>query len=236
MPLLLQKHLRTVAAGCRDQSQRAQVQWHGGLVDGFLQGLSRSAATTKKLLGHGFAGMEVSDRSAATNHLPTSQPQRCGAHLIRDLTVSAERQGGSAEIGAELLALQRELLAQWNQWKNGKVDWARLKRGCQPMRLADETLQRVVDLGSKRGEQTPWSRAVRTRGQLTKQKGCPLERPEDPGHQTHHQRRREGVAAGGDPPQEQPWRPNSQRSPVPRPSAHGLHLPLATGPRHLSLP
>jgi len=39
------------------------------------------------------------------------------------------------------------------------------------MRLAfEKTLQRVVDLGSKRGETTPWSRTVSTCGQLLKHK------------------------------------------------------------------
>ncbi|MFN9659002.1 MAG: transposase, partial [Cyanobacteriota bacterium] len=76
------------------------------LLTVFLQGLSRSAAAAKELLGQGFAGVVVSDRHAATNHLPTSQRQRCWAHLIRDLTAIAERQGASAEVGAKLLALR----------------------------------------------------------------------------------------------------------------------------------
>jgi hypothetical protein len=38
------------------------------------------------------------------------------------------------------------------------------------MRLAfEQTLQRVMDLGSKRGETTPWARTVSTCGQLLKQ-------------------------------------------------------------------
>ena len=141
------------------------------IVTVFLQGLSRSAAAAKELLGHGFAGVVVSDRYAATNHLPTNQRQLCWALLIRDLTASAERQGASAELGAELLALQRELFAQWHRWKDGTIDWASLRRCCQPLRLAfEQTLQRVVDLGSKRGETTPWARTVSTCGQLLKQK------------------------------------------------------------------
>jgi transposase len=141
------------------------------IVTVFLQGLSRSAAAAKELLGHGFAGVVVSDRYAAYNHLPTSQRQLCWAHLIRDLTAIAERQGASAELGGELLALQRELFAQWHRWKDGTIDWASLRRCCQPLRLAfEQTLQRVVDLGSKRGETTPWARTVSTCGQLLKHK------------------------------------------------------------------
>jgi transposase len=47
----------------------------------FLQGLSRSAAAAKELLGYGFAGVVLSDRYAAYNHLPTSQRQLCWVHL-----------------------------------------------------------------------------------------------------------------------------------------------------------
>ena len=141
------------------------------IVTVFLQGLSRSAAAAKELLGHGFTGVVVSDRYAAYNHLPTSQRQLCWAHLIRDLTAIAERQGASAEIGAELLALQRELFAQWHQWKSGAIDWGGLRQRCQPMRMAfEQTLQRVVELGSTQGETTPWARTVSTCGQLLKQK------------------------------------------------------------------
>ncbi len=97
------------------------------IVTVFLQGLSRSAAAAKELLGPGFAGVVVSDRYAAYNHLPTSHRQLCWAHLICDLTAIAERQGASKEIGAELLALQRELFAPWHRWKDGTIDWTILR-------------------------------------------------------------------------------------------------------------
>lgn len=90
---------------------------------------------------------------------------------MRDLTAIAEQQGASAEIGAELLAPQRELFTEWHQWKSGAIDSDTLRRCCQPMRLAfEKTLQRLVDLGSKRGEAAPWSRTVSTCGQLLKHK------------------------------------------------------------------
>ena len=215
------------------------------IVTVFLQGLSRSAAAAKELLGHGFAGVVVSDRYAAYNHLPTSQRQLCWAHLIRDLRAIAERQGASAELGAELLALQRELFAQWHRWKDGTIDWASLRRCCQPLRLAfEQTLQRVVDLGSKRGETTPWARTVSTCGQLLKHKEAlwtfleiqGIEPTNNAAVGEAFSAEVRAVAAGGDPPHDQPWRSIRPRSPVPRPSAHGRHLPPATGSRHLALP
>ena len=62
----------------------------------FMQGLSRSAAASIELLGNAFGGIVVSDRFSAYNHLPAMQRQLCWAHVIRDLTAIAERQGASA--------------------------------------------------------------------------------------------------------------------------------------------
>ena len=137
------------------------------VVTVFLQGLSRSTAAAIELLGNAFGGIVVSDRFSAYNHLPIQQRQLCWAHLIRDLAAIAERPGASAEVGAELLELQRQLFAQWHQWKDGTIDWQALQQGCRPIRQAFvATLQRVVELGTQRGERTPWARTVRTCQQL----------------------------------------------------------------------
>ena len=137
------------------------------VVTVFLQGLSRSAAAARELLGHAFAGIVVSDRFSAYNHLPIEQRQLCWAHLIRDLTAIADRQGASGEIGMELVALQQQLFDQWHQWKGGAIAWPQLQHRCHPIRrMFEATLQRVVDLGCERGEQTPWAKTVRTCRQL----------------------------------------------------------------------
>jgi transposase len=137
------------------------------VVTVFLQGLSRSTAAAIELLGDAFGGIVVSDRFSAYNHLPTHQRQLCWAHLIRDLTAIAERTGASGEIGLELLALQQQLFEQWHQWKDGTIDWSQLQQGCRPIRQAFvAALQRVVELGCERGEQTPWAKTVRTCDQL----------------------------------------------------------------------
>ncbi len=136
------------------------------LVTMFLQGLSRSAAAAVELLG-AFAGIVVSDRFSAYNHLPIEQRQLCWAHLIRDLTAMADRQGASGEIGMELVELQQQLFAHWHQWKEGLLAWTALRHRCHPVRRTFEaTLQRVVDLGCERGERTPWAQTVRTCRQL----------------------------------------------------------------------
>ena len=63
------------------------------VVTVFLQGLSRSAAAAIELLGDAFGGIVVSDRFSAYNYFPLEQRQLCWAHVIRDLTAIAERQG-----------------------------------------------------------------------------------------------------------------------------------------------
>jgi transposase len=133
------------------------------VVTVFLQGLSRSAAAAIELLGDAFGGIVVSDRFSAYNYFPLEQRQLCWAHVIRDLTAIAERQGASAQFGAELLALQQQLFGQWHQWKDGTIDWYQLQQDCWPIRQSFEaTLHRVVELGYQRGEQTPWAKTVRT--------------------------------------------------------------------------
>jgi len=133
----------------------------------FLQGLSRSAAAATELLGDSFGGIVVSDRFFANNQLPLVQRQLCWAHVTRDLTAIAERQGGRAEIRAELLGLQKKLFGQWHRWKDAAIDWPQLQKNCRPIRQAFEaTLQQVVELGCQRGERTPWDQTVHTCQQL----------------------------------------------------------------------
>jgi transposase len=140
------------------------------VVTVFLQGLSRSSAAAMELLG-AFAGIVVSDRFSAYNHLPLEQRQLCWAHLIRDLAAITERQGASGEIGAQLQVQQQQLFEHWHQWKDGRIDWPQLQQSCLPVRRAFEaTLQRVVDLGCEQGERTPWAQTVRTCCQLLQRK------------------------------------------------------------------
>jgi transposase len=133
------------------------------MVTVFMQGLSRSTAAAIDLLGDAFGGIVVSDRFSVYNYFPLEQRQLCWAHVIRDLTAIAERSGASAEIGAELLALQQQLFAQWHRYKDGTIDWPTLQQACGPIRqMFVTTLQQVVELGYQRGERTPWAKTVGT--------------------------------------------------------------------------
>ena len=133
------------------------------VVTVFLQGLSRSAAAAIELLTDAFAGIVVSDRFSAYNHLPTPQRQLCWAHLIRDLRAIAERSGASAVYGKQLVDLQQLLFVHWHAYKSGTIDWPALQQRTGPIRHAFvATLEEVVELGEQRREQTPWARTVRT--------------------------------------------------------------------------
>jgi hypothetical protein len=133
------------------------------VVTVFIQGLSRSTAAAIELLGSTFGGIVVSDRFSVYNHIPLERRQICWAHVIRDLTAIAERPGASAEFGAELLELQRQLFAHWHRYKEGAIDWPNLQQACVPIRQSFEAaLRRAVELGHQSGERTPWAKTVGT--------------------------------------------------------------------------
>ena len=156
------------ADGCNPTGKRGW-QWVmvTAVVTVFVQGLSRSGAAAIELLGITFGGIIVSDRFSAYNHFPLAQRQLCWAHLIRDLNAIADRQGASSEFGAELLDLQQQLFEHWHRYKDGTIGWPALQHSCRPIRQEFvSTLQRVVELSYQQGEQTPWSKTVRTCQQL----------------------------------------------------------------------
>jgi transposase len=87
--------------------------------------------------------------------------------VIRDLTAIAQRPDASAEFGAELLKLQRQLFAHWHLYSEGAIDWPDLQQACVPIRQSFEaTLRRVLELGHPSGERTPWAKTVGTRNKL----------------------------------------------------------------------
>ena len=137
------------------------------VVTVFQQGLSRSGTAAIELLGNAFGGIVVSDRFSAYNHLPIQQRQLCWAHVIRDLVAIAERPGASAEFGAQLLELQKQLFGQWHRYKNGTIDWPTVQQASRAIRKGFmAVLERIVALGVTRGERTPWAKTVRTCQQL----------------------------------------------------------------------
>ena len=79
---------------------------------------SRARYVIHDLIGTEPQGIVVSDRYAAYAYIDASQRQLCWAHLIRDFTRMAERQGQAGRIGAKLLACGY-VLFRWRA--NGKT-------------------------------------------------------------------------------------------------------------------
>jgi transposase len=97
----------------------------------------------------------------------TGQTERTTFLTVGDLRAIAERPGASAEFGAQLLELQRQLFGHWHRYKDGTIDWPGLQDSSRPIRQDFEaTLQRVVELGVQRDERTPWAKTVRTCRQI----------------------------------------------------------------------
>ena len=83
--------------------------------------------------------------------------------MIRDLTAIVERPVASAEFGAELLELQRQLFAHWHRYKEAAIDLPSLQQACRPIRQSFEaTLPRVLELGHQSVERMTWAKTVGT--------------------------------------------------------------------------
>lgn len=63
----------------------------------------------------------MSDRYSAYHYLSNEQRQVCWAHLKRDLTQIAEREGVAGELGQALLKQQRLLFEHWYRARDGTL-------------------------------------------------------------------------------------------------------------------
>lgn len=69
------------------------------------------------------------------------------------MTQALESQAGPTADRSWLRTIYPYSFAQWHQWKAGTIDWSTLQQGCRQIRQAFEaSLQRVVELGCRRGE------------------------------------------------------------------------------------
>jgi transposase len=108
----------------------------------------------------------VSDRFSAYNYFPLEQRQLCWAHLTAisppplTVTAPAVRLDGAAGPAAAGNCPVAPVEGRDDRLSD-------VAQGCQPIRQAFMgTLQRVVELGSQRGERTPWTKTVGTCRQL----------------------------------------------------------------------
>ena len=95
---------------------------------------SRARYVLHDLIGTNPKALVVSDRYSAYAHLPPRQRQVCWAHLIRDFTRIAQRDGIAGRIGRRLLAYAY-LLFRWRErGKVGKQWWPLRKRLLKALR------------------------------------------------------------------------------------------------------
>ncbi len=139
------------------------------LVSYFAVFLSRSSQVCQQLLGETFTGIIGSDRYSAYHYLSCEHRQVCWAHLKRDLTQIAERQGVAGELGQALLEQQRLLFEQWYRVRDGTLSRSEFAQTVQPIQDQFGQLLREgagYEIAPK--EKTPLAKTVRTCQQLLK--------------------------------------------------------------------
>ncbi|WP_027269210.1 IS66 family transposase [Leptolyngbya sp. PCC 6406] len=153
----------------QNQAQRQGWLWVlvTPMVSVFSILLSRSQAAAQALIGPAYDGIVVSDRYSGYGWIDISQRQVCWAHLKRDFTRIAERQGVCQEIGKGLLAQQKALFELWYQVRDGTLSRTGFAELVQPIRAAVKAVLEEganYDIGPK--EKTPLAKTVRTCRQL----------------------------------------------------------------------
>ena len=93
---------------------------------------TRSSDVAKQML-KGFAGILVTDRYVGYLFYDTLLRQLCWSHLLRDFQAFAERKGRSAEIGAELLVLGRQMFKWWHKVRDGTITHATFRKYMRPV-------------------------------------------------------------------------------------------------------
>jgi transposase len=114
----------------------------------FLVRLSRGGHVARELLGEGFCGMVVTDRSSAYNWYPVRWRPRCWAHLLRDFAAIRGRGGASGEIGDALLGQAHQMFVWWHRVREGTWQRATFRSSMSPLR---REVERLLEAGSRCG-------------------------------------------------------------------------------------
>lgn len=113
---------------------------------GFRIHASRGFAGLTALLGKKIHGTLSSDRWSAYNRLPLDQRQLCWSHLGRDFQKHFERGGEARKIGETGLEVHSCVFADWNEFREGKIDRSVLKKRID---LIASEFQRELKSGSE---------------------------------------------------------------------------------------
>ena len=108
--------------------EKQELQWMwiaiACVVSVFKVQACRSTQAAKALLGEFFAGILVSDRYAAYNWVDLQRRQLCWAHLLRDFTKIAEREGSAGRIGRVLVENTHRMFSFWYHVREGTLSRA----------------------------------------------------------------------------------------------------------------
>ncbi len=118
------------------------------LVTVFLVRLSRGGQVARELLGAGFCGILVTDRSSAYNWYPVRWHQLCWSHVRRDFEAIRGRGGSSEEIGDALLAQAHQMFSWWHRVREGTLTRATFRSYMTPLR---REVERLLGAGSACG-------------------------------------------------------------------------------------
>lgn len=133
------------------------------LVSFFAVVLSRSQESAKQLIGESFEGIVSSDRYSAYCWIDVNRRQVCWAHLKRDLTAIAQREGISKEIGESLLRRQQRLFRWWHRVRDGTLTRDTFVRMVEHLRAGFKAeLEEASGLPIGDKEKTPFAKTVRT--------------------------------------------------------------------------
>ena len=139
------------------------------LVKVFSVVLSRSQKTFQELIGEDFKGTVISDRYSAYNVIDIEQRQLCWAHLKRDLTAIAERDGVSTKIGLALLRRESRLFRWWHRVRDGTMSREQFLEAAMALRAGFKAeLETAAALPIALKEKSPLARTVRTARRLLK--------------------------------------------------------------------
>ena len=116
---------------------------------------SRGSQVAKEILGPLFAGILNSDRWLAYHWCETVRRQLCWAHLLRDFTAIAERDGVAHRIGIALLAHAEIMFWLWFRVRDGTLTLADFQQAMAPIMEAVEALL-------KEGADTAGGRTAKT--------------------------------------------------------------------------
>lgn len=98
----------------------------------FMLAGGRNRVALNTLLGE-FAGVVGSDRFTAYDALPLARRQLCWAHLKRNITWFAERDGAVKQWADKLLLQVAQLFKIWHQYRVGKIERGQLVQQMMPV-------------------------------------------------------------------------------------------------------